>query len=203
MEFIREKIKDKPINKKRILTQLGVAALCGLVFALVSCMIVVLFIPVFKTRLAEVDTEIDETEQNSEIDSETEVETENTPVILPDISLTISDYQDIQNQLYSIGNEANKSIVTVTSKISETDWMNNSYERVGQGAGVIISEDNQFLYILTERKNIADTKHINVTFINDVSAEAALLKYDAATGITILTVERKSLESETFKAIKT
>ncbi len=114
----------------------------------------------------------------------------------------ISDYQDIQNQLYAIGNEANKSIVTVTSTTSETDWMNNSYERVGQGAGVIISENNQFLYILTERKNITDTEQINVTFINDVSAKASMLKYDAATGITILTVERQELDKETFKAIK-
>ena len=202
MEFIREKTKDKPINIKRIITKLGVAALCGLVFAGVFCVIVLFFIPVFKTRLAAANTESTDTQPDTQIESETESEPDDLPVVSPDMSLTISDYQNIQNQLYTIGNEANKSIVTVTGTTSETDWMNNSYERMGQGAGVIISEDDAFLYILTEQKNIADTKQINVTFINDVSAKASLLRADIATGISILTVEKEELDNELFKAIK-
>lgn len=202
MEFIREKTKDKPINKKRVFIQLGIAALCGLVFALTACIVVLLFMPSFKGQLAEETSEMTESQEVTEEESETTTEENIPPVVTPDISLTISDYQELQNDLYAIGNEANKSVVTVTSKTSETDWLNNDYETIGQGAGVIISENNSYYYILTERKNIADTANIKVTFINDVSADAALLKYDATTGITIITVEKSQLEKETTNAIK-
>ncbi len=202
MEFIREKTKDKPLNKKRILIQIGVAALCGLVFSLVACCIVLFFIPTFKEGLASSELEETESQEVTEVESQTETQEELPPVIMPDISLSIDDYQDIQNQLYKIGNEANKSVVTVTSKTSETDWLNNDYETIGQGAGVIISEDNKLYYILTERKNIADTSNIKVTFINDVSADATMLKYDATTGITIITVEKSTLDRETKSAVK-
>ncbi len=43
--------------------------------------------------------------------------------------MTLDDYQQIQTELYAIGNTANKSIVTITGVVSDTDWFNNSYER--------------------------------------------------------------------------
>ena len=162
MEFIREKTKDKPINKKRVLAKVGIAALCGLVFALTASLVALIFMPVFKDRLADSGTEETEKLSEEEEETQTETESETVPVVIPDISLTISDYQDLQNQLYKIGSEANKAIVTVTSTSSDTDWLNNMYETVGQGAGVIISSDSKYYYILTERKNIADTNNIKV-----------------------------------------
>ena len=45
MEFIREKIKEKPISKRRIAMRVGVAALCGLAFALVACVVLIIAVP--------------------------------------------------------------------------------------------------------------------------------------------------------------
>ena len=42
-EFIREKIKDKPINKKKIAIKLGVSALSGILFALTACIVFAVF----------------------------------------------------------------------------------------------------------------------------------------------------------------
>ena len=205
MEFIREKIKEKPLNKKRIAIQVGIAALCGLVFALCGCIVVLIFAPQIKDALAENP----QNTMESELDSESEVSESDTqgivvvpPPVVPDISLSISDYQELKSQLYAIGNEANKSIVTVTGMKSEMDWMNNAYETLGQGSGVILSTDNNYLYILTEMKNISDAKNINVTFVDEARAEATLLKTDANTGLTILTVEKSKLEKATHSAIK-
>ena len=35
-QFIREKIKDKPLNKKRLAKKAGTAALCGVAFAVAA-----------------------------------------------------------------------------------------------------------------------------------------------------------------------
>lgn len=38
-DFIREKIKDKPVNKKKIFIKVGVSALCGIVFAVTASIV--------------------------------------------------------------------------------------------------------------------------------------------------------------------
>ena len=38
-QFIREKIKDKPLNKKRLAKKAGTAALCGVAFAVAASIV--------------------------------------------------------------------------------------------------------------------------------------------------------------------
>lgn len=199
MEFIREKIKEKPISKRRIAMNLGISALCGLVFAVVVCVVLVIAGPLINEPkdsevLSSVDTEESESTQGTESQG-------GSIMLPPDFNLSIDDYQTLQAELYRIGQEANKAIVTVTKMESKDDWLTNDYETEGQGSGLIISEDNNYLYILSERKTIADATHIRVSFVDGTGAEATLFKYDGNTGIAILTVEKRQLKQETKRAI--
>ena len=202
-EFVREKIKDKPINKRKIVIRLLVAAACGVVFAITACLVAAFLWP--KLKPLESDDALvkeTETETETEVPSEsTEAETESETEIQVDYELTVDDYQHIQNELYAIGNSGNKSIVTITSVQSDTDWFNNSYEIEGQGAGAIVADENGELLILTEKKAISKAERISVTFINDAAAEAELKKYDGNTGIAILSVDKSQLDSATLSAI--
>ncbi|MBO5070342.1 MAG: serine protease [Roseburia sp.] len=115
--------------------------------------------------------------------------------------LEIADFQHLQNKMYAIGREANKFVVTVTGVKSDTDWFNNPYESKGQSSGIIIANNGQELLILTERKAISDAQHIYVTFINEVSLEASMKKYDGNTGITVLSIPIENVDEETLGAI--
>ena len=42
-QFIREKIKDKPLNKKRLAKKAGTAALCGVAFAVAASIVFAIF----------------------------------------------------------------------------------------------------------------------------------------------------------------
>ena len=198
--FVREQIKDKPKNYKRMWVRLGESAACGGVFALAVCLVLLFMIPVLRQEEGPVpDTgaqdsqqaSVEETEQGSEEKEETQAPEERQP-------MTLDDYQQIQTELYAIGNTANKSIVTITGVVSDTDWFNNSYEREGQGCGTIIGESGGKLWILTEKKTIKDAAKIKVTFVNDAVAEAKLVGYDGNTGLAALTVD---LEDSTRNAI--
>ena len=101
------------------------------------------------------------------------------------------------------GREANKSIVTVTGVKSDTDWFNNPYESRGQSSGIIVAENGRELLILTERKAITDVQEIYVTFVNDTTVEAAMKMYDGNTGIAILSVPLTGIEESTRSAIST
>lgn len=91
--------------------------------------------------------------------------------------------------------------MTVTGVKSDTDWFNNAYESKGQASGIIVADNGQELLILTERKVISDVEQVYVTFINDVSVEATMKKYDGNTGIAILSVPRSDVDEDTLDAI--
>ena len=103
MEFIREKIKEKPISKKKIFARIGVAALCGFVFSIVVIAMMFIFMPIISNSS---NVEVKNTEEETEGVTETE-ETQNTEqavIIPPNLNLSLSDYQVLQDELYEIGN---------------------------------------------------------------------------------------------------
>ena len=193
MEFIREKIKEKPVSKRKIFLKIGTAVVCGVVFSVVVLLMMMLFMPMMQNPTS---TQADETQEETESQDVTE-ETETTEediVIPPNLNLSISDYQTLQNELYEIGNEVNTSVVTVAALSTEDeDWAVNPFEVEGQSSGVIVSEDENYLYILTEKKVISDAEHIRVSFIDNTGAVATMLKYDGNTGLAVLTVEKSQL----------
>ena len=65
-EFVREKIKDKPINKRKIVIRLLVAAACGVVFAITACLVAAFLWPKLKPLESD-DALVKETETETEI----------------------------------------------------------------------------------------------------------------------------------------
>ena len=205
-EFVREKIKDKPKNYKRIWIRFLTAAGCGIVFALTAVLVMLLMLPSLREELKE-NTPDTQVQNSQEPETEDTQEATQTPDDTQEQKetireFTIDDYQKIQTQLYSIGNVANKSIVTITSVVSDTDWFNTSYEREGQGSGTIVGDTGGKLLILTERKVIKDASKINVTFIDDSVAPAELMKYDGNTGLAVLAVAKDKMEKSTLSLIQ-
>ena len=220
-DFIREQIKEKPLNKKKYMARVGMSALSGAVFALSASVVFAVVMPYLpgeaKAKEAGLDTEqlgltetvTEEVTENTETEN---TETENTeseqvqgkPVehTGAEMELSLEHYQKIHNQLYSIGNVANRSIVTITSVKSEQDWFSNSFETEGQGSGIIIKESGNYLLILTEKKIISDANRMSVTFQNGAIADAKLRKYDANSGIAIIQVDKQELDQATLRNIE-
>ena len=203
-EFIREQIKNKPVNRKKAAAKVGICAICGAVFALAAAVTFVLAEPVVRKILCPQEEENPDSVNTYIADTEGVTEFEQSD---PDVtsqaqeSLSIADYQTLQNQLYAIGSQANHSIVTVTSVVSNTDWFHNSYESEGQGSGVIIQENASEVLILTEQKVITDPSRITVTFIDGTTAGAVMKKYDGNTGIAVLSVARSDISDSTLDTI--
>lgn len=219
--FINEKIKEKPINKRRLMIHAGFVVVMAVVFGLVASLVFAFFQPKFEQMMypqqepvvmipkddvtgTEVETQTEETETEETETEETETQQEvQQPEVnqMQQLELELADYQNLQSKLYDVGREANKFVVTVTGVKSDTDWFNNAYERKGQASGIIVADSGQELLILTERKVISDAQEIFVTFINDVSVEASMKKYDGNTGIAVLSIPRSSVDSDTMNAI--
>lgn len=218
--FIREKIKEKPLNKKRLLKHGIYAAGLAVVFGTVACFVFTLARPHMERWLypkeneritfpedepdmqtvssAEEETQSsvpDETEMGAETEiaqEGTETGTEQEPVR----ELEIADYQKLQDKIYAIGKEANRAVVQVADK-SGTD----GYESRRPGSGILIQRSDSELLILAEYGVIKDAEKISVTFINGISADAVLRKYDESIGIAVLTVSLHQLDEDTKNEI--
>lgn len=212
--FIKEKIKDKPLNKRRLLKFAVIMVPFAVAFGLIACFVMTLVQPHMQNLLypkeesavmiprdaLETETEIVETETESEKETETTVPVYN---ITEKQELEVTDYQQLQNKIYAIGKEANKSIVTVTGLSSGTDWLHASYESTAKASGIIIANNGQELLILTEKKVIADAQDIHVTFVDGTLAKASLRQYDGNTGIAVLSVALSEVAETTLATVKT
>lgn len=212
-DFIKEKIKDKPINRRRLLVRAGYNLLCAVIFGIVACFVFVLLKPYLeewlypeeKSTISIPKDDVPQEEGNEEQEAEATptpvpAEPETEPLVVQ-AELEIEDYQELQNKLYQIGKEANKSIVTVTGVTSGMDWFNTPYENENQAAGIVIANNGQELLILTENKVIKDAQAISITFIDEAVVAASLKKYDGNTGIAIISVPLTEIPKETMEHI--
>ncbi len=208
-DFIKEKIKDKPVNKRRLLARAGWNLLGAVVFGIVACFVFVLLKPYFEEwmypekesaiSIPKDDVPEEEApEEPAETPTPVPEEPEAEPVVV-EAELEIEDYQELQNKLYEIGKQANKSIVTVTGVTSGIDWFNTPYENENTAAGIVIANNGQELLILTEKKVITDAQAISITFIDKAVVSASLKKYDGNTGIAIISVPLTEIPKETME----
>lgn len=210
-EFIKEKRKEIPVNKRKIVLQTGHVCVLALLFGVIASFVIAFLQPkiegvLYPKKEPIVSIPEDEPTEKETTSTQTTESTEVTEVPEGPIDMvvwqpTLEDYQMLQNQLYAIGQQANRFVVTVTGVQNNTDWFHNDYENRDQGSGIIIANNSQELLILTEKKIIVSAQELYVTFIDDVTVPATMKQYDGNTGIAILSVALSDIEEATMRQI--
>lgn len=101
--------------------------------------------------------------------------------------------------------ETMPAIVSVTTKIQQNkqDFFGRVYSQESQGAGsgIIFSEADNNLYILTNYHVVEGSVNTNVVFANDVTAPATIKGYDSDADIAVLVVNMDDIDQVTKDAI--
>lgn len=105
-----------------------------------------------------------------------------------------------------IVDEVMPSIVAITN-ISETEYRSfwggsQTYESTSAGSGIIISYDEEYLYIATNNHVIEGAKTLTVTFANDATVSAEVKGTDPSIDLAVVKVALDSIESTTMEVIK-
>jgi serine protease Do len=205
-DFIKEKIKDKPINKKKVAMKVGGVVILAIVFGIVSCCAFYIAQPWAKKKFAKVELQDpvkfpDETNLDSEANEETQ-ETETPVVVRETVDLEIEDFKKLYGKLYDVAMESRKALVFINTVTNDTDILfEKEYEKQGNIVGLIVYDDSQFIYILAEQRGINDTDSITVTFFDDTQAEAARQSSDSSTGLAVIKVPIAQMEEDTHNKI--
>ena len=105
--------------------------------------------------------------------------------------------------------EVMPSIVAITSKtvinsgrFGPSFYGNGSYITEGAGSGVIVSEDDDEIFILTNYHVVENSSELSVKFIDDKSYDATIKGVSERKDIAIVSVSKKIIDAETLKQIK-
>ena len=136
--FVKEHIKKIPVDRKKLRTRLIGTILLAVLFGVVAAFVFAALRPVFDNLLHQKDNTVVISGQDETSD---EVPEESDPVYITEAQpMEPEDYQVLQNKLYAIGREANKSVVAVRGIGETTDWFENAYQTESQGTGIIVAD---------------------------------------------------------------
>ena len=126
-------------------------------------------------------------------------------------SLTVKSSGVYITDVSEVVGEVMPSIVAITSKtiinsgrFGPSFYGNNSrsYTTEGAGSGVIVAEDNNEIYILTNYHVVENSSELSVKFIDNKSYDATVKGVSERKDIAIVSVSKKSIDNETLKQIK-
>lgn len=210
--FLKEVIKKKPVEKKKIFYGLACIVAGAVLFGSISAL-------VFQATLSHAEkAQTTKVELPKEKLTPTYLPSE-TPTPTPEASQTKEDltgqqeekaekrpidmeqFRDIYRQMMEIVKEPEKCMVTVKGITSSVDWMNNEYENYSQVAGVIIAENPQEYFILTEYRAVAQVDRILITVSDGTAMDAHFQQQDRATGLAVLNVAKAEMDTKTRNAV--
>lgn len=221
-DFMIEKIKERPVNKKKLLRRTVITASMAVIFGLIACLTFLILEPVFNNWLypeaqpEQVELLPEETDEMLPVDMVVEdppvpdlqetvesVLTEGGKIeeILSKLKLTTEHYKQLATAMLEYSQGLSKSMVTVTGITSNTDWFNNTFENTGQVSGVILANNGKELLILADRAVVKKAESILVTFFDGLQIAATEKQYDSATGLTVLSVLLTDIREETLSQV--
>ena len=116
------------------------------------------------------------------------------------ISHTALDVSDLAKQ-------AMPSIVAITN-ISITQYQSffgrgGSYESESCGSGIIVSQDENYIYVATNNHVVEDANSLTVQFCDDASAAGEIKGVDENHDLAVVQIEKEGIDETTLTTIRT
>lgn len=145
-----------------------------------------------------------DTEPEEETEEPVEKEAEATPAVVDEGSVretiadTRSDADIVESVMPSIVAITNISIVEYN-----TFWgQRGSYQAESAGSGIIIQQDEDSLYVVTNEHVIANAESLTVQFVDEESVPGTVKGEDSSRDLAVVEVSLKDIPEETRAAIR-
>ena len=205
-EFLKETIKEKPIDKKKVGKHIFCILLAGCLFGLAAAAAFSLTAPKItqniqkKQEQSQIQFPSDTKNDEENTGSNTQEEESTAPASEPVVEeLTPEKYQKLFADIFAKAQIAEKSMVRVIGSKNDEVWFQTPYE--SEISGLLVAESGQELFVLTEYRIVEDVDRIQVVFCDGTITDARFLKGDKNTGFVILKIPKSSISAETREAI--
>lgn len=205
-EFLKETIKEKPVDKKKLVKHILRILLSGALFGLAAT-------AVFALAAPEITENIEKKQEQSQIQfpSDTKNSEENKKNSTAEDNsseagsqpaaeeLTPETYQKLFADVFATAQEAEKAMVRVRGSKNDEEWFQTPYEN--EISGLLVAESGQELFALTEYRIVENVDRIQVVFYDGTIADARFLKGDTNTVFVILKIPKSGISAKTQESI--
>lgn len=110
---------------------------------------------------------------------------------------SLKNYEALYQDMLGVTEKPKRALVTVIGITNQMDYFNQNYENQQQISGLIVADNGQDLFILTEYRIVENVERIQVTFWDETMVDATYQRHDPSTGLTIVKVDESKLDEET------
>lgn len=225
-DFMKETIKQRPLNKRKLVRRTLITAAMAVIFGMVACFTFLLLEPVISNRLypeeePQVVVFVEETQEDEILpedmiadDSQMLPEPSDPPALEDEqiaqvlsemeiaLQLGVDDYVSILNEVGEVAREVRNSMVTVVGVSSDVGWLDNEYESQGAVSGVVVADNRRELLILADISSIREADSLKVAFADGEEYQAAIKKKDNNTGLAVIAIPKEDIKNSTLEMAK-
>ena len=211
-EFLTEKVKDRPINKRKLIRRTIITISMAVIFGLIACVTFAFLEPVIsnwlhpqenieKIEIPLVTEEILPEDMMVHEEVSLELSQEMIDTLRQEIELSTRDYQNLYQAIHNLVLELQKAQVTVTGTSQEVDLFQSAYETKGSCIGYVFAQNSNEIMILVPRDSVLDNETMEVTFVDGSTAPALIHGTDVNTGLAVVAVKKEQMSGSTKEAI--
>ena len=185
-DFVIERIKERPINKRRLFRRTMITAVMAVIFGLVACFTFSLLEPVvngwmnpqnntphisFPEDPEEMSPEemlVDNMQQQYQDELKellnSEISREQLSEYIAEMNYSVENYQMFFRSMSQYAGKMKQCMVKVKGTVSEVDWLDNEEEHEIVSNGLIIYKYNSGLLILADFRELGSVKNVFVSF---------------------------------------
>ncbi len=215
--FMIEKIKERPVNKRKLLRRTLITASMAVIFGLIACFTFLVLEPVLSNWLhpeEETDRIVfpedfvemlpeqmlsdkdKEAVQGGQEGNDLLLEKEQIDEILSEVVLNVKNYEQLYSSLMNYAEEMSRSMVTITGTESNVDWLDNVERSESETNGVLVANSGKSLLILADYSPIKKADELTATFCNGLQLPIALQDYDPLTYLAIFNCDTSGYSRE-------
>ena len=199
--FLREVIKEKPLDKKKLAVRAGGIAAGAVLFGVVAAFVFAKTEPLSREEPTSLRVSIPEEEPTATPTPEATQSPTPEPETSADEALELDDFQNMFDRVMDVAEEPEKSLVSVQGFTSGEEWLagGGSQEAI---SGLLAADNGKEYFILTEYRVVADVDRILVTFQDGSTVDANFQKQDPSTGLAVLKIAKEDVDNETKDQIE-
>ncbi|MCQ2540087.1 MAG: S1C family serine protease [Acetatifactor sp.] len=207
-DFIKESVKQRPLDRKKLLRKTLTTAMMAVVFGTIACITFLVLEPLISKKISqeekpqvvyfreETDEMLPEEMVGEKNNSQSEAQSGEGAVAFPGIAMDKDGYGTMYASLADFVQELKKYMVTVTGISSEINWLSNTEESRNQVSGMMLLDNGVELLVLTDASVLEGAETILLTFYDASQAEASVKGVDPQTDMAVLAVPLADLTLE-------
>ena len=119
-----------------------------------------------------------------------------------DVQATALNLDPSESSISATINSVEHSVVNISITAQSATFFNQVYESTGSGSGIIYSEDNEKVYIVTNNHVVDGASSVTIAIDGDEQIDAKLVGKDASSDLAVISVLKSDLKSAGIESVK-